>query len=104
MRTHVELREDQILGRRFDIPFALRYSVLVISSIVSRASASSLAKACSSSYSPGRPSRSSRIRPEPAHPVAQKTKMTRAMRMMEPKDEARPMTTPVKADEGVDDA
>ena len=75
-----------------------------MSSIVSRASASSLAKACSSSYSPGLPKRSSKMRPEPAHPVAQKMNMTSAIRIIEPKDDASPMTTPVKADEGVDDA
>lgn len=82
------------------VPLALRYSVLDMSSIFSKASASSLANACSSSYSPGRPIRSRMIRPEPAHPDAQKMKMTRKMRTMEPKEDARPMMTPVKAEDG----
>lgn len=81
------------------IPFALKYSARAISSMVSRASASSLANACSSSYSPGRPNRSNRILPEPAQPETQNKKMMRDMRMMEPKDETRPMMTPVKADD-----
>lgn len=68
----------------------------------SRASASSRAKACSSSYSPGRPRRSRMMRPVFAQPDTQKMKMTRAMRMMEPNEETRPMMTPVKADEGVE--
>lgn len=42
------------------------------------------------------------MRPEPAQPEAQKTKTTRPMRRMEPNDETRPMTTPVRADEGSD--
>ncbi len=46
------------------VPLALKYSVFWISSIDSKASASSLANACSSSYSPGRPMRSRKIRPE----------------------------------------
>ena len=70
--------------------------------MVSSASASSLANACSSSYSPGRPKRSSRILPDPAQPETQKMKMMREMRMMEPKEETRPMMTPVKADEADD--
>lgn len=82
------------------VPFALIYSCLAISSIVSKASASSLRKACSSSYSPGLPSLSRIIRPEPAHPDSQKIKIMRAMRIMEPKEETRPMTTPVKAEDG----
>ena len=40
------------------------------------------------------------IRPVFAQPETQKMKMTRAIRMMEPKEETRPMITPVKADEG----
>lgn len=43
------------------------------------------------------------MRPVLAHPETQKMKMTRAMRTMEPKDDTRPMTTPVKADEGEED-
>lgn len=45
------------------IPFALRYSIRCRSSMFSKASASSLASACSSSYSPGLPMRSRMIRP-----------------------------------------
>lgn len=100
-----DIEEDETPCKSFrgkNVPFARKYSVLDISSIVSSASASSLANACSSSYSPGRPNRSSRMRPDPAHPVAQKTKMTRAMRIIEPKEEASPMTTPVKAEDGAD--
>ena len=40
------------------------------------------------------------IRPVFAHPETQKIKITRAMRMIEPKDDTSPITTPVKADEG----
>lgn len=42
------------------------------------------------------------MRPEPAQPEAQKTKTTRPIRRIEPNDETRPMTTPVRADEGSD--
>lgn len=83
-------------------PLALKYSVLDMSSIFSKASASSLANACSSSYSPGRPMRSRMIRPEPAHPDAQKMNTTRKMRTMEPNEDTRPMMTPVKAEDGDD--
>lgn len=87
---------------RRSTPLALRYSVLDMSSIFSKASASSLANACSSSYSPGRPIRSRIIRPEPAHPDAQKMNTMRKMRTMEPKEDTRPMMTPVKAEDGDD--
>lgn len=43
------------------------------------------------------------MRPVPAQPETQQTKTTRAMRMMEPKEETRPMMMPVKADEDGDD-
>lgn len=84
----------------YDLPFARRYSVRAMSSIVSRASASSLKNACSSSYSPGLPSRSRMMRPEPAQPDAQKMKTTSAIRIIDPKEETSPMMTPVKAEEG----
>lgn len=91
-----------VVHRRRSIPLALRYSVLDMSSIFSKASASSLANACSSSYSPGRPIRSRIIRPEPAHPDAQKMNTIRKMRTMEPNEDTRPMMTPVKAEDGDD--
>lgn len=91
-----------IIHRLRSIPLALRYSVLDMSSIFSKASASSLANACSSSYSPGRPIRSRIIRPEPAHPDAQKMNTMRKMRTIEPKEDTRPMMTPVKAEDGDD--
>lgn len=40
------------------------------------------------------------MRPVLAQPETQKIKMTKAMRTMDPKDDTRPMTTPVKADDG----
>jgi hypothetical protein len=43
------------------------------------------------------------IRPVLAHPETQNMKMTRAIRTMEPNEDTRPMTTPVKADEGEED-
>lgn len=91
-----------IMHRQRSTPLALKYSVLDISSMFSKASASSLANACSSSYSPGRPIRSRIIRPEPAHPDAQKMKTMRKMRTMEPNEDTKPMMTPVKADDGDD--
>jgi hypothetical protein len=43
------------------------------------------------------------IRPVLAQPETQKMKMTRAIRTMEPNDDTRPMTTPVKADDGLEE-
>ena len=80
------------------IPFALKYSVLCISSMTSKASASSFAKACSSSYSPGRPMRSRKMRPEDVYRKKYTMRKTRAMRTADPNDESRPMTTPFMAD------
>ena len=73
------------------------YSALAMSSMFSSASASSLANACSSSYSPGRPMRSSRILPLPTQPEIHIEKTTMETRMMEPKEETSPMMTPWKA-------
>ena len=74
--------------------FALRYSVLCSSSIVSKASASSCAKACSSSNSPGRPSRSSKIRPREVYLKKRKMARIRSAMPAEPKADNNPIRMP----------
>lgn len=79
-------------------PFALRYSALCNSSIVSRASASSCAKACSSSNSPGRPIRSSRMRPLDVYLKKKTIASTRTAMPAEPKADKTPMRIPRPVD------
>jgi len=77
-----------------ELPLALRYSALCNSSIVSRASASSLAKACSSSYSPGLPIRSSMILPRFVYLKKKKTARTSTATPAEPKADKTPINIP----------
>jgi hypothetical protein len=80
------------------IPLALRYSVLCNSSIVSKASASSLAKACSSSYSPGLPMRSSIILPRFVYLKKKKIASTSTAIPAEPKADKMPIKIPLPVD------
>ena len=81
-------------GWRKHLPFARKYSDLDMSSMTSRASASSRAKACSSSYSPGRPRRSSIIRPRWVYLKKKKTVRMMMATAAEPKAESTPIRTP----------
>lgn len=80
------------------IPLALRYSVLWSSSMLSKASASSLAKACSSSYSPGLPMRSNNILPRFVYLKKKKIASTSTAMPAEPKADRMPIRMPFPVD------
>ena len=77
------------------LPFARRYSDRDKSSIDSSAASSSRAKACSSSYSPGRPMRSSIIRPRRVYLKKKKTARTMNAIAAEPKADKMPIRMPL---------